>query len=89
MTEEIVQGGEDPASTATRRAAWESHISSGDYQRGRDIAVLRVAGEDTVLVLTELIDWLLANTTMTAADFTPQTKQAYLDLKAVADRVKS
>lgn len=89
MSEQIIQGDEDPTVTAARKAAWEAYVNSGDYQRVQDIAVLKDAGKDTVLVLTELIDWLLTNTALTATDFTPQVKQAYLDLKVIADRVKS
>ena len=58
-------------------------------QRSTDLAALRQAGKDISLVLTELVDWQLANTTMQASDFTPQVKQAYLDLKVIADRVKT
>lgn len=58
-------------------------------QRTSDLIVLREAGKKLALVLTELVDWQLANTTMQANDFTPQVKQDYLDLKAIADRVKT
>ena len=58
-------------------------------QRAGDLRVLQDAGKDMALVLTELVSWLVANTTMQATDFTPQVRQAYLDLKAIADRVKS
>lgn len=57
-------------------------------QLATDLAVLRVAGKDIAVVLTEIADWLLANTAMTADDFTPTVKRSYLDLKAVANRVK-
>ena len=56
--------------------------------RHADINSLAAAGKDAVLVLTELVDWMLANTAMTATDFTPQVKQAYLDLKEIAERIK-
>lgn len=59
-----------------------------DDQREQDIATLRSAGKDMALVLTELIEWTLANTAMQPTDFTPDVKQAYLGLKAIADRVK-
>ncbi len=58
-------------------------------QRVNDLSTLRSAGKDIALVLTELVDWQLANTAMQATDFTPQVRQAYLDLKAIADRVKT
>lgn len=57
-------------------------------QMENDLSALRNGGKDIALVLTELIDYLLANTAMTANDFTPSVKQAYLDLKTIADRVK-
>ena len=60
-----------------------------DIARETDIQQLRGAGKDIALVLTELVDWQLANTVMQATDFTPQVKQAYLDLKVIADRVKT
>lgn len=53
-----------------------------------DLFVLRGAGKDIALVLTELVQWNLDNTAMAADDFTASVKQAYLDLKAIADRVK-
>ena len=69
---------------------WEAEfIAAGVEQRAQDIAVLRAAGKDMALVLTELVDWQLANTAMLATDFTPQVRQAYLGLKAIADRVKT
>ena len=54
-----------------------------------DIAVLQSAGKDLALVVVELVDYLLANTAMTATDFTVDVRQAYLDLKVIADRLKS
>lgn len=58
-------------------------------QLNNDINVLRAAGKDTVLVLVELIDYLLANTAMSGTDFTPNVRQAYQDLKVIADRIKA
>jgi hypothetical protein len=59
-----------------------------DDKRDQDLATLREAGKDLALVLTELVEWALANTAMQPTDFTPDTKQRYLDVKAIADRVK-
>lgn len=59
-----------------------------DDQRNQDLAGLRGAGKDLALVLTELIQWIVANTAMQATDFSPAVRQAYLDLRAIADRVK-
>lgn len=49
---------------------------------------LRSAGKNIALVLVELIEWQLANTGMQAADFTPDVRQAFLDIKAIADRLR-
>lgn len=57
-------------------------------QRSQDLTGLRDAGKDLATVLTELVDYLLANTAMQTTDFTPNVRQAYLDLKVIADRVK-
>jgi hypothetical protein len=70
--------------------AWVDDADRTDQeQRQADLGVLREAGKDMALVLTELVSWLIANTAMQANDFTPQVKQAYLNLKAIADRVKT
>jgi len=73
------------------RAATAQELADFDAveQRKQDISALLAAGKDTVLVLVELVDWLLANTAIVPTDFTPQVRQAYLDLKAIADRVKT
>ena len=57
-------------------------------QRRTDLQALHEAGRDISLVLTELVDWQLANTAMSATDFSANVKQAYLGLKTIADRVK-
>jgi len=57
-------------------------------ERATDIAALRNAGKDAVMVLVELVSYQLANTAMSADDFTPDVKQAFLDLKVIADRIK-
>lgn len=58
-------------------------------QEQADLSAVIAAGKDVVLIITELVPWLLANTAMTPDDFTPAVKQAYLDLKAIADRVRA
>ena len=69
--------------------AWvDNSDRAAKEERSADLAVLRAAGKNIAVVLTELVDWQLANTAMQATDFTPQVRQAYLDLKAIADRVK-
>jgi len=57
-------------------------------ERATDIAALRNAGKDAVMVLVELVSYQLANSSMGADDFTPDVKQAFLDLKVIADRIK-
>lgn len=54
-----------------------------------DIAILKDSGKDITLVLVELIDYLLLNTAMEPTDFTPEVKDAYLALEAIADRIKA
>ena len=69
--------------------AWvDNSDRAAKEQRSADLAVLRTAGEDLALVLTELIEYLLANTAMEKTNFTALVRQKYLDLKAIADRVK-
>jgi hypothetical protein len=58
-------------------------------QLSTDIGALRSAGKDVVLVLIELIDKLLADAVIAPTDFTPDVRQAYFDLKVIADRVKT
>lgn len=60
-----------------------------DEQTVKDIDTLQNAGKDAVLVLIELIEWQLANTAMTATDFSADVKQAFLDLQTIADRLRS
>jgi len=55
----------------------------------RDTSDLQGAGKDMALVVMELVTWLVANTAMQTSDFTPSVRQAYQDLKTIADRVKS
>lgn len=59
-----------------------------DEQTVKDIAALRNAGKDAVLVLVELIEWQLTNTAMTANDFSADVKQAFLDLQVIANRLR-
>lgn len=79
----------DFSSTATYTIRAKSQAELDADQRGKDLGQLREAGKDLALVLTELIDWTLANTPMQATDFTPDVRQAYLDLKTIANRVKA
>lgn len=72
--------------TATR--TYTIRLKNAVENTADDIAALRDAGKDIALVLTELVQWNLDNTSMVADDFTPSVKQAYLDLKVIADRVK-
>jgi hypothetical protein len=54
-----------------------------------DIRSLKDAGKDAVIVVTALIDALLVKGTIVAADVEPVARQAYQDLKVIADRVKA
>ncbi len=71
----------------TVRAKTQAELDAD--QRAADLSVLRGAGKDAVLVLIELIDKLLADAVISAGDFTPDVRQAYQDLKVIADRVKT
>lgn len=59
------------------------------YAANNDLRQVREATKDIVLILTELLPWLVQNTPMQVTDFTPAVRQSYLDLKAVADRVRA
>lgn len=43
--------------------------------------------KDVVLVLVELVEHLLNNSAMTADDFTPEVKQAYVSIRDIATRI--
>lgn len=60
-----------------------------DDQQNNDLQTLTSAGKDLALVLTELVQWTLDNTSMTGGDFSPNVISAYQDLKVIADRVKN
>ncbi len=82
----VPAGADDVTSTYTVRAKTAQELA--DDQRDQDLATLREAGKNLALVLTEFVDWTLANTAMQPTDFSVTVRQAYLDLKAIADRVK-
>ncbi len=68
---------------------WIDDVDRAEQEQRRvDLQGLHTAGKNIALVLIELVDWQLANTTMSPADFTVNVRQAYLDLKAIANRVK-
>lgn len=83
----VPAGADSVTGTYTLRAKTAQELAAD--QRNQDLSGLREAGKDLALVLTELIQWTLANTAMQATDFSPSVRQAYLDLKAIADRVKT
>ena len=60
-----------------------------DDQRTQDVAELRNAGKDAVLLLIELIDWEIANNALDPASFSAPVRQAYQRLKPIADRLIS
>ena len=58
------------------------------HQRDEDTEYVMVSSKDqAIFVLVELVAKLVANGTITANDFTPSVKQAYLDLKERVDRL--
>lgn len=77
---------EENDGTLTLNAYSQAQIDQA--QGESDVRVLKAGGKDLALVVVELVDYLLANTDMTATDFTPEVKQAYLDIKVIADRIK-
>ncbi len=83
----ITQGVDSVTGTYTVRDKTAQELTG--EQQTQDLANLREAGRDIALVLTELVDWTLANTSMQPTDFSPIVKQAYQDLKVIADRVKT
>ena len=60
-----------------------------DRDRRNDEGSLRQGGLKLAHVLVELVAKLLANGTISGTDFTPETKQMYQDVKAIADRLKA
>ena len=82
----VPAGADDVTGTYTVRAKTAQELD--DDQRSKDLSDLRNAILDLAIVQTELIDYLLANTAMQPSNFTRDTKQRYLDIKAIADRVK-
>lgn len=54
----------------------------------QDRKLIRDVIEDVAIILTELVQWTLDNTAMTAEDFTPSVIQSYQDIKVIADRIK-
>ena len=80
-------GADDVTATYTVRAKTQGEMDAD--QRAADLGTLREAGRDLAVVLVELVDWLLANTAMTANDFTPAVRQTYVDVKAITERVKT
>ncbi len=78
----------DDEVTATYEVRDKTAQELAAEQRAVDSSKLREAGKDVAVVLTELVDYLIANTAMQASNFTPSVRQAYQDLKVIADRVK-
>ena len=57
--------------------------------RQQDENSLREYGKDVALVLVEFIEWALANTSMTASDFSPDVRTAFQSIKTIADRLRN
>jgi hypothetical protein len=74
--------------TQEQADAWQvEYEASGVVQNAADTDALRGAGKDVTLVVVRLVQWVLDNTGMTPADFSPEARQAYQDLKVIADRL--
>ncbi len=82
-----VIGADDITATYTLRDKTAQELAAD--QRASDLSVLREGGKNIALVLVELVDWLLANTAIQPTDFTSTVRQAYTDLKIIADRIKN
>ena len=73
--------------TYTIRAMTQQELD--DKQQADDLAVLRSATKDIGIVVLALVDALVAKGVIVADDVEPVARQAYRDLKEIADRVKS
>ncbi len=92
LTQNLIGPGHDVSPTEITQTWLVVNVDAAEAtqrQDDADLKVLRQAGKDLALVLVELIEWQLANTTMQATDFSNPVKQAYLDLKAIADRLRA
>jgi len=56
-------------------------------QLNADTSALNAYGKDTVLVLVQLVSKLLTDGVILSTDFDPAVKDAYLDIKVIADRI--
>ena len=68
-------------------ATLSGQITTAIQTTTADRIALRDAVADQALVLVRLTEWVLANTTMQASDFRGGVRKAYLDAKAIADRL--
>jgi hypothetical protein len=73
--------------TYTIRAKTQAELDA--EQLAQDVGALQASGKDAVIVITGLIDALLAKGLILATDVDGTARQAYQDLKVVADRVKA
>ncbi len=92
LTQDLVGPGHDVSLTEITQTWQVVNVDAAvaaQRQEGVDLTTLREAGKDIALVLVELIEWQLGNTAMQATDFSGPVKQAYLDIKAIADRLRS
>jgi len=56
-------------------------------QVASDIELLQDYGKDTILVLVQLVSKLLDDAVIASTDFDPAVKDAYLEIKEIADRI--
>ncbi|MCR4283075.1 MAG: hypothetical protein NUV72_08630 [Bauldia sp.] len=78
------------AEIEAQEAAFDAAMTANGAAAAKqaDTEKLRDGGEKIAFVLVELVDKLLAKGTIVATDFTPNVRQVYQDVKAIADRVK-
>ena len=91
LTEQLVDDPRvitDTDVTDSRSKVALTQLEIDDIVADLDVSSLREAGRDLAVVLVELVDKLLADNTIQVTDFTPAVKQNYLEVKAIADRVK-
>lgn len=73
--------------TVGKRALTAEELRS--KRNAADIASLRSSGKDMALITVELIEKLLADNVIAATDFSPNVRQAFQNVKAIADRLRA
>lgn len=80
-----------PAEEAARDAEEAAALlpPSAAQQRLNDLALLRGVTGDAIVLLVRTVEWMLATPQLdiVPASFRPAIRQAYTDLKVIADRL--